>query len=333
MKNKCLLCNKEFEVKSNQKKKFCSSNCRTKNSTQNRMVGIEGVDYVKCKICGLKFKEINADHLYLHDINKEEYDKLYGNRISSKTRGRKDTLTKILTPELSKKLSYSHTLGGFIEKYGKSLGAIKYKERNDNMKKCKTLDYYIEKFGNLEGSLKFKNIQLKKAVTLKNFIKKYGKEIGTEKYNNWKIRQKTKNSIKHFIEKYGYDDGVDRWFKKNDKISQANSKIEKCMRKDFEKYCLAVNKFSRLSLQLNKLDNSDLRGIKNGYDLDHQVSKIDGFKNNINPEIIGHISNLIIIPMSENRKKQHNSSIYIEEIILEFKSDTTYQNTINKNTF
>lgn len=330
MKNKCLFCEKEFEVNSNQKKKFCSSNCRTKNSIQNKMVGTEGIDYVKCGICGLKFKEINADHLYLHNISKNEYDEFYGNRTSLKTKGKKNTLSKIMTEEFSKKLSHSHTKEGYVKKYGEKEGLAKYEKRNYNMKKCKTLEYYIEKYGNIDGSERFKNIQKKKATTLKAMINKYGKKNGTEKYNAWKIKQKNKNSIKYFIEKYGYNNGIRKWFEKNDKISQANSKIEKSMRKNFEKYCMDVNKFSRISLQLNKLENVNLRGIEYGYDLDHKVSKINGFKNNVKPEIIGHISNLVIVTMSENRKKQHNSSERIEEITLKFEKDKEYQSIISK---
>ncbi len=127
------------------------------------------------------------------------------------------------------------------------------------MQKCKTLNYYIEKFGDAEGGEIFKNIQNKKATTLNNLIKKYGKEMGTKKYNEWTYKQKNKNSIKYYIDKYGYDEGTEKWFKKNDKISLANSKIEKSLRKDFEKYCIEVNKFSRISLKLNKLENINLR--------------------------------------------------------------------------
>ena len=330
MKNKCLFCGCDIEKTSNQNKKFCSPNCRARNSSQKKIIGIEGVDYVICKICGLKFKEINADHLFLHNISKECYDELYGNRTSLKTKERKNTLERLLTPEFSKKLSYSHTINNYIEKYGEEKGVAKHKERNNNMQKCKTLEYYVEKYGEIIGTKKFKDTQLKKAITIENLIKKHGEEVGTEKYNNWKIKQKNKNSIKYYIDKYGYEIGLEKWFKKNDKISEANSKIPKHMRKKYTEYCYKVNKFSRISLQLHELENINLRGVINGYDLDHKVSKINGFKNNILPEIIGHISNLAIITMTENRKKQHNSSEKIEEITIKFEKDKQYQDIIEK---
>lgn len=48
------------------------------------------------------------------------------------------------------------------------------------------------------------------------------------------------------------------------------------------------------------------RGRK-GYHLDHKTSVMFGFENNINPEEIGHITNLRFIPYKENFKKGHKS--------------------------
>jgi hypothetical protein len=80
---------------------------------------------------------------------------------------------------------------------------------------------------------------------------------------------------------------------------------------------------------MNNLILIELRGRKNGYDLDHIVSKVDGFKNGIDPQVIGHISNLRIIKSSENRKKQHRSDIDIQYIVDKFNMDKEYQDIIN----
>jgi len=53
-------------------------------------------------------------------------------------------------------------------------------------------------------------------------------------------------------------------------------------------------------------------GRGNGYDLDHCVSISDGFKNNIDPEIIASPVNLKVVTVTENRSKNSNSSMAID---------------------
>jgi len=48
------------------------------------------------------------------------------------------------------------------------------------------------------------------------------------------------------------------------------------------------------------------------YELDHKFSKQAGFINNIPPEIIGHYSNLELVPRYQNRKKHNKCSITID---------------------
>ena len=50
------------------------------------------------------------------------------------------------------------------------------------------------------------------------------------------------------------------------------------------------------------------------YELDHKYSKHQGFLNNIPPEVIGHYSNLQMIPRHSNRKKYNKCSITIEQL-------------------
>lgn len=69
---------------------------------------------------------------------------------------------------------------------------------------------------------------------------------------------------------------------------------------------------------IDELENYNKRGTyKNNdtYHLDHKYSIIEGFKNNILPEIIGDIKNLEFIPWKENLKKRAKCSITIEELI------------------
>lgn len=87
----------------------------------------------------------------------------------------------------------------------------------------------------------------------------------------------------------------------------------------YYKYELEVLKITRqqpikLLANYNNRGNS---GVDGAYHLDHKYSIIEGFKNNIKPELIGNIKNLEFIPWKENLKKRAKCSITIEELINE----------------
>ncbi len=169
----CDICGNSYKYDSRQKvSKYCSQRCRSLAQRQKSITGEEGIDYVVCKICNYKFKEINNDHLSTHNISSLDYDKKYGNnqRTSEKTRRNKDTLSSLMTPELSKKLSNSHKKDAYIKKYGEVEGLSKY---NDLIKKLiysNGIDYYIDKYGE-EGREIYNDIQKKKVISLDNQIK------------------------------------------------------------------------------------------------------------------------------------------------------------------
>jgi len=56
----------------------------------------------------------------------------------------------------------------------------------------------------------------------------------------------------------------------------------------------------------------------NDYELDHKFSITEGFRQKIDPAIIGHFSNLELLPKSVNRSKRTRCSITIEELIKEY---------------
>ena len=87
--------------------------------------------------------------------------------------------------------------------------------------------------------------------------------------------------------------------------------------KEFEKYYKIVNKETYITKKkfFYKIENIELQGKKHKYALDHKYSIYDGFKNNIDPKIIGHYKNLECISESENLKKNRNSSITLEELL------------------
>jgi hypothetical protein len=66
------------------------------------------------------------------------------------------------------------------------------------------------------------------------------------------------------------------------------------------------------------LENYEKRGISGkigAHHLDHKYSILEGFKNNINPEIIASLNNLVFIPWEENVTKRTKCSITKEELI------------------
>jgi len=320
----CKFCKKEIFYTKRHKRTYCSSNCNSLDFKQKKIKGTEGIDFVICEICGLKYKEINNNHLENHNITKFEYDEKYGNRTSEKTRKNKNTLTKLMTTEFSEKLSNSHKKEHFIKKYGEKQGKLKYDLMIEKLSYSQSKEFHISKYGEEIGNEKYYIKNKKKGMTLENQIKKYGEINGTEKYNIWLEKQKNKNTLSYYIDIFGYENGLNKWFERNNKISTSNSKIDKSLKKDYINYCNIVNRFTRLSLQINDIENIKLRGLEYGYDLDHKISKLYGFLNKIKPEIIGHYSNLEIIHNKINRSKQEECSITINEIISKYSNDLNY---------
>lgn len=62
---------------------------------------------------------------------------------------------------------------------------------------------------------------------------------------------------------------------------------------------------------LNELKNYDKRGrmgVEGAYQIDHIISVDEGFKKGIAAEVIGHISNIQILPWEENLEKSNKES-------------------------
>ena len=101
----------------------------------------------------------------------------------------------------------------------------------------------------------------------------------------------------------------------------------------YDEYILSLPVFKKyrrnVSRETNKqkielLENHDKRGkcgIEGAYQLDHKFSILEGFKQGIEPEILGSIHNLEFIPWEENISKGSKCSITIEELISLIESD------------
>lgn len=86
--------------------------------------------------------------------------------------------------------------------------------------------------------------------------------------------------------------------------------------KDFEIYLREVRSLTEKQ-PLHLLPNFDLRGhvSEDGFHLDHKFSIYDGFKHCVPVEKIASIKNLQFIYWKENVKKNHKSSISLEEVM------------------
>ena len=71
---------------------------------------------------------------------------------------------------------------------------------------------------------------------------------------------------------------------------------------DWKRYRNEVNRLTKQQpiQQLEHYDKRAPNGKEGAYTLDHIISVVYGFKNNIPPEIISHISNLRMIPWKDN---------------------------------
>jgi hypothetical protein len=102
---------------------------------------------------------------------------------------------------------------------------------------------------------------------------------------------------------------------KGNNVSKAKSTIPAEQQPKWVIYESIVDRITRESwvYHNDKINPENLpRGRE--YELDHKYSKHQGFLNNVPPEVIGHYSNLQMIPRHANRKKYNKCSITINEL-------------------
>jgi len=270
-------------------------------------------DYVICPLCGKRLTEINNFHLKYHNITFSEFDKLYPNcRLSDEAIKNKNTLGNgKLTSEISKRLSYGHTLESYIEKYGEKEGKQKKEKSNKKLQKSKTLKGYVEKYGEKEGRKRYN----KKCTKISTYSKKNWK-------NNYEKMKKSR-TLKGYIKKYGKENGTFKWFEKNEKISESSRIIKN--QNSYYLYRDLVRRISKLSIKIFGLENIETIG-RNQNHIDHKISICYGFLNNIPAYVIGSIYNLEIINYKINCSKQHLNSENPEIIVNRVKNDVFYEN-------
>ena len=92
--------------------------------------------------------------------------------------------------------------------------------------------------------------------------------------------------------------------------------IPKEQKSEWERYKEKVLNHTNKNWKYHKDKINPLK-LKRGkkYELDHKFSITEGFKQGIDPSIIGHFLNLEIIPKSLNRAKHTKCSVTLEELL------------------
>lgn len=148
------------------------------------------------------------------------------------------------------------------------------------------------------------NIRGPRETILESWIKKYGKETAFIKWDEY--RNKISKTLKHIFENI-------------DRTGRNNGYIQSILKKSgitYEEYLNSIDEYSRYKKIVSKitseqpiylLENFNKRGLagnSDAYHLDHIYSIKKGFEHNIDPEVIGHISNLRFIPWKQNILKK-----------------------------
>jgi hypothetical protein len=95
------------------------------------------------------------------------------------------------------------------------------------------------------------------------------------------------------------------------KLANSKSVVDPTLKTDYERYRQAVWRFSNRSYK--KYMSEQIRDRHNH--LDHVLSIVEGFHNNIPPEVMGSIHNLRMLEGIMNRKKSYRSEISPAELL------------------
>jgi hypothetical protein len=168
-------------------------------------------------------------------------------------------------------------------------------------------DVYKEGRKKVSKKLKGRFVDLNTKEKISNSLKEYythtpiatkGKTFeeiyGTDKAVEFK--NKLSDISKSWYDEYKSTDEYKEWISKKD---------------EYELYRLEVDRFTKMN-DITVLENYKFKNKYHRYELDHIYPIVMGFKNGVPAELIGHIDNLRIISLKENREK---SSKIVDSII------------------
>jgi len=127
-----------------------------------------------------------------------------------------------------------------------------------------------------------------------------------------------------FIDKYLHNCG----YRRNKSKGVSIGLVKRWGNRGYDEYLDSLSEFKEYRKKVISITNKQpiykllnynkrgVSGIDNNYHLDHKFSILEGFKENIDPNIIGGIKNLEFIPWKKNLIKRTNCSITINELII-----------------
>lgn len=242
----------------------------------------------------------------------------------------------------SLKSTKHHSLKWYIILYGESKGVTQHKSYIQNLKSinpafaehyvdkgitlseaqqlAQTKRSIISKKGALEASKKLKGSSAHTVRSKDYWIKKgFTAQEAQIKVNEI---QNTR-SIESYIRRHGnqgkilYQQTIDKWIR-----SMRISRIAKgdwicpSQKSEWENYRRSVINATKQSYK-NHLERINLSNLPRGkgWELDNRYSVAEGFKNNVDPKIIGHWTNLDLINDAANASKWTKCSITLDQLL------------------
>jgi hypothetical protein len=184
-----------------------------------------------------------------------------------------------------------------------------------------SLEKCIDRFGEDEGVRVWRERQEKWQTTINSKSDEELSDINSRK-NCWKnlsdeelvIRKAAlSESVLKFWDNVSTEYRIEFGKKNRETLVRLGKALPLDQLEERDQYCRMVDRVTRCQ-PIDTLENFDLRAPKN-FHLDHKYSKLEGYKNNVPPEIIGHICNLEMIPYYENTSKQSKCSITLETLL------------------
>jgi len=218
--------------------------------------------------------------------NLSETEKIVRNDKRTKTVNQKYGGYTLQSPELKKKMKST-----MIQKYG-----VEHSFHSDTIKQ-KALNTWIKKYG-VDNPFKSSNIKEKIKQVLKD-------RYGVDNSANVNPEIRVNKGIKTKIER--------GWIIPDEFLSDYQiyrKKVKRLTETTYKTYKNIINPNN-----LERVTNG-----KNGYQLDHKYSIIEGFLNNVEPKIISHHRNLQMIEWGSNRAKSKRCDIDLEQLKNEIKS-------------
>ena len=280
--------------------------------------------YVVCAICGFHAGNLNSHLSLVHNTNSTEYKDKYNSPTCSDDY--LEGCSENIKGDRNPGWQHGGTLSPFSEKFigttTKEEALYKVKQTKDaNFSYTTRIEYYLHRgYTQEEAEIALKERQTTFSKDI--CVDKYGEVAGSkiwkdrqkvwqESYNDKSIEEmeiiNTKKSNLYIVlqEDFGYD---------SEMAIELIRSINKESYKRYDKTCRIISEES-YKTYVDIIDPNRLRGRECGYDLDHKLSIAIAYIHNINPDVIGSIFNLEVIPSNINIEKNARCSITIEELL------------------